>query len=412
MSGVRLSHCCPSHCFWSSAPVRRALVLLARSTDFAEPDTHARVARSRPPSRSLQAADFPLTGAVLDSPERAHVPARPRSPDRLGLRPRSPLPRLPAGSGAPRARPARPHPGGNEVAGRCFAVRSVLLGGEQLEILADLGPKPLAANSLQKLNQVLGALRVQPPRSSAPPWPPRLRWDRIALTSRMVETVEIPANQAGAQLTLRAQHGDIYLVLLQLAGAQDRHADMPITLAGKDILHRHSTAIARRVFSTGGRSFDLSVTVPTPDDLAQANRLLETLTAEPRPWTFQSCDLSLSLPGTWRAAINPRSGCYRVVTLSAPGVLVVLTELQQTNAPPGASCASQAGGSASRFPAFSETRRRCSAGYSASGRAKMMRLVRIGTALAARHPQPVSSLQLLASLRARASPLAVCRAAR
>jgi hypothetical protein len=87
-------------------------------------------------------------------------------------------------------------------------------------------------------------------------------------------------------------------------------------------------AIARRVFSTAGRSFDLSVTVPAPGDLARVNRLLERLTARPRPWTFSSCELSLRLPGTWGAAINPRTGCYPVITLSAPGVHVVLTELR------------------------------------------------------------------------------------
>lgn len=85
-----------------------------------------------------------------------------------------------------------------------------------------------------------------------------------------------------------------------------------------------------RCFSTAGRSFDLSVTVPAPHDLVQANRLLKSLTAEPRPWTFRSCDLSLRLPGSWRAAINPRSGCYPVITLDAPGVRVVLTELRAT----------------------------------------------------------------------------------
>src|SRR6202035_2921354 len=95
-------------------------------------------------------------------------------------------------------------------------------------------------------------------------------------------------------------------------------------------LHRHAVAIARRVFSTAGRSFDLSVTLPASGDLVQANRLLKTLPADPRPWTFQSCVLTLRLPGTWRAAINPRSGCYPVITLRAPGVRVVLTELRAT----------------------------------------------------------------------------------
>jgi hypothetical protein len=143
--------------------------------------------------------------------------------------------------------------------------------------------------------------------------------------------IEIPANQAAAQLVLRARHGDVQVVLLQMAGAQGRHADMPIVLTTKNVLRRHTVAIARQVFSTAGRSFDLSVTVPSPRDLLQANRLLKTLTAEPRPWTFRSCDLGLRLPGTWRAAINPRSGCYPVITLRTPGVRVVLTELRATD---------------------------------------------------------------------------------
>jgi hypothetical protein len=54
------------------------------------------------------------------------------------------------------------------------------------------------------------------------------------------------------------------------------------------------------------------------------------MTVAPRPWRFQSCDLTMRLPGTWRAAINPRSGCYPVITLRAPGVRVVLTELRAT----------------------------------------------------------------------------------
>jgi hypothetical protein len=278
----------------------------------------------------LQAADFPLARAVLDSPERAHVP---RGHVHLIVRDYGPeVPYLdfqPAR--APIALGRRDLTAGMEgfPTDDVYAVRSMLLGDEQLQIVADLGPKPLAANSLQKLNRVLSTLRVQPPRVLLPNYG-HLASDGVAL--RLLPgwsgRIEIPADQAGAQLDLRAQRGDIHLVLLQLATVEGRHAKLPITLAAKDILHRHSSAIARRVFSTAGRSFDLSVTVPRPGDLARANRLLKTLTAEPRPWTFRSCDLSLRLPGTWSAAINPRSGCYPVITLRAPGVRVVLTELR------------------------------------------------------------------------------------
>ena len=66
----------------------------------------------------------------------------------------------------------------------------------------------------------------------------------------------------------------------------------------------------------------------TAGDLPEANRLLATLTVAPRPWTFRSCDLSLHLPGTWRVAVRPRSGCYPVLKLRGPHVLVVLTELR------------------------------------------------------------------------------------
>ncbi len=256
----------------------------------------------------LQAADFPLARAVLDSPERAHVP---RGHVHLIVWDYGPeVPYLdfqPAR--APLALGRRDITAGMEgfPTDDVYAVRTVLLAGEQLQIVADLGPKPLAANSLEKLNRVIGTLRVQSPGVLLPHHG-QLASDGVGL--RLLPgwsgRIEIPANQAGAQLDLRAQRGDIHLVLLQLAAVEGSHAKLPITLAAKDILHRHSIAIARRVFSTAGRSFDLSVTVPAPGDLAQANRLLKTLTAEPRPWTFQSCDLSLRLPGTWSAAINPR----------------------------------------------------------------------------------------------------------
>src|SRR5919109_658030 len=49
-----------------------------------------------------------------------------------------------------------------------YAVRTVAVGGELLEIIADLGPKPLDPNSFAKVNRVLATLRVQPPRVVRP----------------------------------------------------------------------------------------------------------------------------------------------------------------------------------------------------------------------------------------------------
>jgi hypothetical protein len=249
----------------------------------------------------LQAADFPLARDVLGSAELAHVPRGHVHLIVWDYGPAVPYLAFPAGR-APLALGRRDITAGPMEgfrAGDVYAMRSVLLGEEQLQVVADLGPKPLAANSLQKLDRVLGTLRVQPPRVLLPRHD-RLTWDGVAL--RLLPgwsgRIEIPANQAAAQLVLRARRGDVQVVLLQMAGAQGRHAELPITLATKNILHQHSLSIARRVFSTAGRSFDLSVAVSSLRDLAQANRLLKTLTAVPRPWTFRSCDLSLRLPGT------------------------------------------------------------------------------------------------------------------
>jgi hypothetical protein len=210
-----------------------------------------------------------------------------------------------------------------------YAVRSVVIGGELLEVIADLGPKPLAADGFGKVNRVLGTLRVQPPRIV------HARNRRLAfggVTLRLLPGwsgwIELPADPRAGQVVLRAGRGHVHVVLVETAGGQGAHADLPIALTASNVFHHRSVAIARRVFSTAGRSFDLSVTVPSPTALIQTNELLRTLTAAPRPWTFRSCDLTLRLPGTWRAAINPRSGCYPVITLRGTGVRVVLTELR------------------------------------------------------------------------------------
>jgi hypothetical protein len=41
------------------------------------------------------------------------------------------------------------------------------------------------------------------------------------------------------------------------------------------------------------------------------------------------------VPGTWHAAINPRSGCYPVIILRGPRVRLVLTELREKDHPSG-----------------------------------------------------------------------------
>jgi hypothetical protein len=211
-----------------------------------------------------------------------------------------------------------------------YALRTARLGGDMLEVLADLGPKPLASTALRRVNAVLATLRVLPPRVVRPR-SRRLVSDGVAL--RLVAgwsaRMEIPAEHYGGRLVLRAAHGDVHLELVEIGAADSaRHVDLPIVLTSRDAIHRGSLTFAHRVFSTGGRSFELDVTTRSAGDLRSANPLLATMTVKPRPWMFRSCDLSLRLPGTWSVAVRPRSGCYPVLKLRGPHVLVVLTELQ------------------------------------------------------------------------------------
>ncbi len=212
-----------------------------------------------------------------------------------------------------------------------YAIRTARLDGEMLEVLADLGPKPLAPDALGKANAALATLRVLPSRVLRPRRR-RLAADGVAvrLPRGWSGRIEIPPGRYGARLVLRGARGDLHLELLEYAETDGSgpHLELPVLLRNGDLVRRDSLSFAHRVFSTGGRSFDLSVTARSARELDAANRLLATLTVAPRPWTFQSCDLSLRLPGTWRAGISPRSGCYPVLKLHGPGVLVVLTELR------------------------------------------------------------------------------------
>jgi hypothetical protein len=210
-----------------------------------------------------------------------------------------------------------------------FARLDERLGGDMVDILADLGPKPDLGAALRKANAVLATLRVLRPHVLRP------RNGMLAADGVSVRLLpgwsghaEIPADHYAARLVVRAARGAVQLTLLEYAETElPHHLDLPITLTSRNVLHsRGSPPIARRVFSTGGRSFDISVTVPSPHDLQEANRLLRTLKVAPRPWTFRCCELSLHLPGTWHVALRPR--LYPVLKLYGPRILVVLTELR------------------------------------------------------------------------------------
>jgi hypothetical protein len=279
----------------------------------------------------LQAADFRLGNRVLGSPELARVP---RGHVHVIVWDYGPAVPYLAANFRPGRTPlaldrkdlaAGPLEGfsGDDA----FAVRTVAVGEELLELVADLGPKPFSDGSLQKADSVLATLRVRRPRVVRPRGR-RLAWGGVAMTLLPGWTgrIEIPPDRHAAELVIRARRGDIRVVLLELADSGGGHADLPVALTTRNILS--GRGLARRVFSSAGRGFDLSVVLPSAAELPVANLFLKTLTAVPRPWTFRSCDLSIRLPGTWRAAINPRSGCYPVITLRGPGVRVVVTELR------------------------------------------------------------------------------------
>jgi hypothetical protein len=211
-----------------------------------------------------------------------------------------------------------------------FALRTARVGGDMLEVLADLGPKPFTSSALRKVNAALATLHVLPPhvllsRSG------RLASDGVAvrLLPGWSGQMEIPAERYGARLVLRAAHGGVHVELLEIPASDPApHLDLPIAFTSRQTFRRGALLYAHRAFSTGGRSFDLSVTVPSAGGLRVANRFLATLRVASRRWTFRSCDLSLRLPGTWGVAIRPRSGCYPVLKLRGRHVLVVLSELR------------------------------------------------------------------------------------
>jgi hypothetical protein len=210
-----------------------------------------------------------------------------------------------------------------------YAVRTARLGGEMLEFLADLGPKPFSPSALRRVNAVLVSLRVLPSRVLYPSHG-QLAADGLSLPllPGWTGSLEIPADQSGVRVVLRAARGNVDVNLLEYAESygSGRHLGLPVALTNHDMLRSPQKRLARLVFSNGGRSFDLTTTVRSPRDLREENRLLARLAVSPRPWTFRCCNLALRLPGTWRAALRPRP--YPVIKLRGPGVLAVLAEMR------------------------------------------------------------------------------------
>ena len=280
----------------------------------------------------VQAADFPLPRRARSS---AGVVRVPRGHVHLIVSNGGPwVPYLPAFHRVRAPLTLRKRdllPGGMEgfSGNDTFARRDARLRGSMIDVLADLGPGAHLTSALRKANAVLATLRVLPPRVLRPRQG-RLAADGISARLRRGWSgrIEIPAQHYGSRLVLRAVRGDVHVDLLELTEIEPGHVDLPIVLTRRNILQHSSPPLARRVFFTGGRSFDLSVTAPATGDLREANHFLATLKVAPRQWMFKSCDLLLRLPGTWHVAVRPHSGCYPVLKLRGPHVLVVLAELR------------------------------------------------------------------------------------
>jgi len=276
----------------------------------------------------LQAADFPLARSVLASEERARVRRGHVHVIVWDGGPAMPLlarnhPRL---RGSLRLIP-------KDLASSSFegfpldhviAQRPVTIGEEFLDVLVDLGPKPVAAGRLRDANRVLATLKVAPPRVLRPRGHV-LATDGVSLRllPEWSGRIEVPVSPFAARFVLRARRGSTRVTLLELPPYfPEKQVQLPIAAV------QFSPHLARRVVMVNGHSFDLSVAFAAPDDLVRANRLLAGLTVQPRAWTFSSCQFTLRLPGPWTAGVRRRGGCYLTVTLRARGLRVVLEELR------------------------------------------------------------------------------------
>jgi hypothetical protein len=222
----------------------------------------------------LQAADFPLSHSVLASAERARVP---RGHVHLVLWDYGPsVPGL-AGNHANLRGPlvlrgmSGPFEGFPDE--DAFAGRSATVDGEVLQVLADLGPKPVPLSRLDDVNKVLRSLSVPHPRIVRPR-EGLLANDGVSLrlTNGWTGRIEIPAAKFATRIVLRARRGETRVTLLELPRSfRGRQLRLPVTL------RRFSSGFARRVFSTGGRSFDISAVFKSQAGLDEANRLVAGL---------------------------------------------------------------------------------------------------------------------------------------
>jgi hypothetical protein len=276
----------------------------------------------------LQAADFPLAHNVLASAERARVQ---RGHVHVIVWDYGPAVSYLARSHPQVTGPLRFRRG--DVSGpfegfpsdHAFAIRSVNLDGELLEILADFGPKPLAAARLRAANHVVASLKVSPvhvirPRGGV------LSRDGVSL--RLLPgwsgRIEVPVSTFADRFVLRARRQGTRLALLEVPNLFPvKQVRLPITL------HRDSKTFARSVVMANGHSFDISAVFTSSGGLTEAQRLIAGLSVRPRAWNLSLCDFSLRLPGPWTAGVRQKGhSCYLIVTFRAPGLKVVLEELR------------------------------------------------------------------------------------
>ena len=214
----------------------------------------------------LQAADFPLARRVLASAERARVPRGhvhlilwdygPAVPHLAGSQPNLRGPLVLLGMSGP-------FEGFPE--GDAFAGRSATVNGEVLQVLADLGPKPVAPERLRDVNRVLRSLRVPAPRTVGP-HDGLLAADGVSLRlpAGWSGRIEIPRAKFATRLVVRARYGGTRVTLLELPRSfRGRQLALPVTLK------RFTGNFARRVFSTHGRSFDVSAVFASPSGLTR-----------------------------------------------------------------------------------------------------------------------------------------------
>jgi hypothetical protein len=142
-----------------------------------------------------------------------------------------------------------------------------------LQVLVNLGPKPVAESRLRYVNRVLRSLRVPSPRIVRPRGGV-LASDGLSLRlpTGWTGRIEIPASKFATRLVLRARNGSTRVTLLELPRSfRGRERPLPVTL------RLVSPGFARRVFSTNGRSFDISAVFASRGGLAEANRLVAGL---------------------------------------------------------------------------------------------------------------------------------------